>query len=80
MAAAAFCFVYAEHILIKLKLYYDWSTQLLKILWRALSQIQICSPLKLSQSINVGRSTYDGNNKNMYSYFHEGKILLGSSM
>ena len=40
----------------------------------------MCSPLKISQSINVEWSTCDRNNKGMASYFYESKKLLGFSM
>ena len=49
LAMSKFCFAHAEHNLIKFKLYNNWSAQ-------AVAQFeanQICSPLKISQSINV---------------------------
>ena len=38
---------------------------------------QICSPLKISQSINA-ESSCDRNNKSMYSCFYESKKFLSS--
>ena len=40
---------------------------------------QICSPLKISQSINA-ESSCDRNNKSMYSSFHESNKFLGCLM
>ena len=51
---ASFCFPHAEHNLIKLKLYNNWSAQVLNnISESARKPIKICSPLKISQSDNV---------------------------
>ena len=53
MAAAALCFVDAEQNLIKFKLYYNWSSQLGERYLKFKQTDQICSPLKISHSINV---------------------------
>ena len=76
---AAFCFEYMPSI-IKFKLYYNWSSQLLTIFWRFVIFYQICSPLKISRSVNVEWNTCDRNNYGMCSYFYESKKLLGYSM
>ena len=39
---------------------------------------QICSPLKISQSINAEHSTCDRKNKGMYSCFDESKKFLNA--
>ena len=59
--------------------------QLQTIFRRALCQTQkksnqICSPLKISQPIYAEWSTYDRNNKGMYSYFYESKKFFGCVM
>ena len=68
-----------------LKLNYIVTDQckVLTILRRVLCEIQAnqsnCSPLKISQSINVV-STCDRNNNGRYSCFYESKKFFGSSM
>ena len=57
---AAFCFTHAEHHLIKLKLYNNWSAQAVKAVNSVLCEIQrnqsIYPPLKISKSINAENS------------------------
>ena len=68
---AVFCLTHAEHHLIKLELYHNWSAQAVN---SALCEIQRnqsnLSPLKISQSINA-ESACDRNHKTMYRYFYE---------
>ena len=84
IAAAAFCFAYTEHNLIRFKLHYNWSAQLLTIFWRALTQIQANQSNLLTFKNypinNLEWTTCDRKSKSMHSYFYESKKLLGSSM
>ena len=75
---AVFCFTHAEHNLFKLNLNYIIieSVQAVNcVLCEFKETNQICSPLKISQSMNA-ESACDGNNKSMYSCFYESKKLL----
>ena len=56
-ALLVFSNVHAEHNLIELRLYSNWSAEavnniLASIMWNSSKPIQISSPLKISQSIN----------------------------
>ena len=70
---AVFCFTHVKHHLIKCKPNNNWSAQVLNsVLCEIEEANQICSPLKISQSINP-ESACDRNNKSMYSCFYERK-------
>ena len=74
-----FCFTHVEHPLIKLKLYNNWSAQAVNSLLKFKATNQVCSSLKISQSINP-ESACDRNKKSMYSCFYESKKFLSCLM
>ena len=77
---AVFCFTHAEHHLIKLKLYNNWSAQAVN---SALCEIQRNQSNLLTfknyPTINA-ESSCDRNNKSMYSCFYESKKFLSCLM